>query len=403
METFRNLKELIRCLNKSQALLADMFSKRKTVAIRYEDALETLDGNEDYLEFLIRHGVIIKNVNSLELEDTYQKFFENVLAINEVINVASVEQYVSTLRLNIKSWLATDSDKRKAQFMRDIRHTFRSIDMVTRKNVIDLKRNIDITYKQEPDFKVKKLRLNDFDEKRKQIVSLIKETDKIIDSEVIFFKSATDVDLMATVADVKTGLRETTHGLIAIGGQIIDYLNRIDYQSRIVRKIRRLKYMRDQQMLTDGTDIITVLMNTNDVWMEPQTRYRTYVSLDFLRNDDNAIEILDHVRRRLSKKTIIRSRLAGPIDGHYLQAATDERRVFNHQELINGFLAQSTDLFTYIWNYPFKTHTTEEERLVLFLQLASQYDRSETFTERTSSVNLEAHNIVVPLIFPKSQ
>lgn len=302
METFRNLKELIRCLNKSQALLADMFSKRKTVAIRYEDAVETLDGNEDYLEFLIRHGVIIKNVNSLELEDTYQKFFENVLAINEVINVASVEQYVSTLRLNIKSWLATDSNKRKTQFVRDIRHTFRSIDMVTRKNVIDMKRNIDITYKQEPDFKVKKLRLNDFDEKRKQIVSLIKETDKIIDSEVIFFKSATDVDLMATVADVKTGLRETTHGLIAIGGQIIDYLNRIDYQSRIVRKIRRLKYMRDQQMLTDGTDIITVLMNTNDVWMEPQTRYRTYVSLDFLRNDDNAIEILDHVRRRLSKK-----------------------------------------------------------------------------------------------------
>lgn len=101
METFRNLKELIRWLSRGQALLADMFSKRKTVAIRYDDAVEVLDGNEAYLQLLINHGVIIRNADSLELDDTYQKFFENVLAINEDINVASVQQYVKTLHLNI--------------------------------------------------------------------------------------------------------------------------------------------------------------------------------------------------------------------------------------------------------------------------------------------------------------
>lgn len=101
METFRNLKELIRWLSRGQALLADMFSKRKTVAIRYDDAVEVLDGNEAYLQFLINHGVIIRNADSLELDDTYQKFFGNVLAINEDINVASIQQYVKTLHLNI--------------------------------------------------------------------------------------------------------------------------------------------------------------------------------------------------------------------------------------------------------------------------------------------------------------
>lgn len=401
METFRDLRELIRWLGRGQKLLADMFSKRKTVAIKYDDALETLDGNEEYLQYLIRHGVIIQNADSLELDDTYQKFFENVLAINEDINVASVEQYVKTLRLNIDSWLATDSEKRKSQFMREIRHTFRNIDMVTRKNVIDLKRNIDTTYKQEPDFKIKKLRLKDFDEKRKQIVTLIRETDKIIESQAIFFKNAMDVDLTMTISDVRTGLRETTHGLIAIGAQIIDYLNRIDYQSRIVRKIRQLKYMRDQQMLSEGTDINNVLANANDVWMEPRPRYKTSPSLDFLRNDDAAIDILDHVRRRLSKKTVIRSKLAGRIESKYLQPEVDERRVFNHQEIMNGFLAQGVDLFTYIWNYPFQTSTTEEERLVLFLQLASQYDSSERFESTTATVPVGKNVIEYPIIYPK--
>lgn len=401
METFRDLRELIRWLRLGQTLLADMFSKRKTIAVRYDDAVETLDGNEQTLQYLIRHGVIIQNADSLELDDAYQKFFENVLNINEDINVASVEQYVKTLKLNIDSWLATDSDKRKAQFMREIRHTFRNINRVTRKNVIDLKRNIDFTFKQEPDFKVKKLRLSDFDEKRQQIVSLIRETDKIIEQQTIFFKTAMDVDLMMTVNEVRMGLRETTHGLIAIGAQIIDYLNRIDYQSRIVRKIRQLKYMRDQQMLADSTDIVGVLENINDVWMEPQNRYRTFVSLDFLRNEDAAIDILQHVRRRLSKKTIIRSRLAGKINDNYLQAATDPQHIFNHQELINSFLAQSVDLFTFIWNYPFQTETTEEERLVLFLQLASQYDRDERFERQTETVVVGNHTIIYPIIYPK--
>lgn len=401
METFRDLRELIRWLRLGQTLLADMFSKRKTIAVRYDDAVETLDGNEQTLQYLIRHGVIIQNAESLELDDAYQKFFENVLDINEDINVASVEQYVKTLKLNIDSWLATDSDKRKAQFMREIRHTFRNINWVTRKNVIDLKRNIDFTFKQEPDFKIKKLRLSDFDEKRQQIVSLIRETDKIIEQQTIFFKTAMDVDLVMTVNEVRMGLRETTHGLIAIGAQIIDYLNRIDYQSRIVRKIRQLKYMRDQQMLADSTDIVDVLENINDVWMEPQNRYRTFVSLDFLRNEDAAIDILQHVRRRLSKKTIIRSRLAGKINDNYLQAATDPQHIFNHQELINSFLAQSVDLFTFIWNYPFQTETTEEERLVLFLQLASQYDRDERFERQTETVVVGNHTIIYPIIYPK--
>ena len=401
METFRDLRELIRWLGRGQTLIADMFSKRKTIAIRYDDAVETLDGNEQILQYLIRHGGIIQNAESLELDDAYQTFFENVLDINEDINVASVEQYVKTLKLNINSWLATDSDKRKAQFMRAIRHTFRNIDLVTRKNVIDLKRNIDITFKQEPDFKVKKLRLNDFDEKRQQIVSLISETNKIIDQQTIFFKTAMDVDLMMTVNDVRRGLRETTHGLIAIGAQIIDYLNRIDYQSRIVRKIRQLKYMRDQQMLADSTDIEQVLGTVNDVWMEPRNRYRTFVSLDFLRNEDSAIDILQHVRRRLSKKTIIRSRLAGKIDDNYLHTATDVQHMFNHRELINSFLAQSADLFTFIWNYPFHAATTEEERLVLFLQLASQYDRDERFEQQTETVAIDNRTILYPVIYPK--
>lgn len=397
MATFQSIKELTRGLQQGSKLLGDMFMKRKTVAIRYDDAVDALDGDENRLRYLINFGVVVRNGDFLELDDVYQQFFEEVLSVNEEINIAAVQTYISKLKLGIESYLAAENSLRKAQFLREIRHTFLSIDKATIRNVVDLKRNVDDTYKQEPNFKIKKLRLNDFDEKRKQIVELIRQTEKVMDEQTIFFSSAMDVGLKQTVSEVRIGLHESAHGLIDIAEQIIDYLNRIEYQSRLVKKIRQLKYLKDQFMIQDSTDINEQLTQRNPVWMEKLPKYSTKVSLDFLRNDDAALDILNDVRRRLSKKTLIKSRLAGKIDDRYLEESQEISRAFNHREIINGFLAQGTDLFNYVWNYRFQTETDREQRLVLFLQLASQYNDEIRYTFETRILD----NIEYPIIYPK--
>lgn len=397
MATFQSIKELTRGLQQGAKLLGDMFMKRKTVSIRYDDAVDTLDGDENRLRYLINFGVVVRNGDFLELDDVYQQFFEEVLSVNEEINIAAVQTYISKLKLGIESYLAAENSQRKAQFLREIRHTFLSIDKATIRNVVDLKRNVDDTYKQEPNFKIKKLRLNDFDEKRKQIVELIRQTEKVMDEQTIFFASAMDVGLKQTVSEVRIGLHESAHGLIDIAEQIIDYLNRIEYQSRLVKKIRQLKYLKDQFMIQDSTDINDQLAQRNPVWMEKLPKYSTKVSLDFLRNDDAALDILNDVRRRLSKKTLIKSRLAGKIDDRYLEESQEISRAFNHREIINGFLAQGTDLFNYVWSYRFQTETDREQRLVLFLQLASQYNDDIRYTSEIQILD----NIEYPIIYPK--
>ena len=396
MSTYQSIKELTRGLNNGAKLLNDMFLKRKTIAIKYDDALDTLDGDENKLKHLINFGVIVQNGDSLELDDTYQQFFEGVLSVNEEINIASVQMYVNKLKLGINSYLAAENN-RKIQFLKEIRHTFKSIENTTKRNVVDLKRNIDDTYKQETDFKIKELRLKDFDEKSKHIQELINQTEKIIEEQPIFFSTAMDIGLKQTITEVRDGLRESAHGLIAISAQIIDYLNRIEYQSRVVKKIRQLKYMKDQFMMEANTNVKEVLAKTNDVWLEPQPRYITRISLDFLRNDDNALEILNNVRQRLNKKNTIKSRLAEKIDAKYFENTQDIRHVFNHQEIMNGFMAQSADLFYYIWNYQFENETNQEQRLVLFLQLASQYNNNLQYITDTKTIN----NIEYPIIYPK--
>ena len=374
-----------------------MFLQRKTIAVKYDDALETLDGDENKLKLLITYGVIVQTGDSLELDDAYQRFFEDVLAVNEDINISSVKMYIDKLNLGINSYLAAENNTRREGFLREIRHTFKSIDNATRRNVIDLKRNIDDTYKQEPNFKIKELRLKDFDEKARLIGELIHQTERVMDEQTIFFSTAADYGLKQAVSEVREGLRESAHGLIAVTAQIIDYLNRIEYQSRLVKRVRQLKYLRDQFMIEQATNVKELMAQSDAVWMERQPKYITRVSLDFLRNEDIALDILDNIRRRLSKKANISSRLAEKIDANYLEEQTETTRAFNHQELLNGFLAQSSDLFYYVWNYSFSDSLDKELRLVLFLQMASQYPEQMRYTDEIKTID----NIDYPIIYPR--
>ncbi len=396
MPTFQSLRDLIRGLQQGEKLLNDMFQKRKTVAVNYEEALETLGGDENRLTRLIKYGVIEQTGDSLELSDVYLRFFEEVLSANEIINIAFVKTYIDKLNLDISSYLVEENKARKEKMAREIRYTFKRIENTTRNNVKDLKHKVDDTYKQEPNFKIKELRLKDFDEKAKHIGELIHQTELLIDKQSIFFANM-DIGMRQTISEVKDGLRDSAHGLIAITAQIIDYLNRIEYQSRLVKKVRQLKYLKDQYLIEEGTDIKKKLADTNALWMERQPKYITRVSLDFLRNDDAALEILNNIRARLSKKANIKSRLAPGIEKRYLEEQPETSRMFDHQAIINGFLAQGNDLFRYIWLYKFEQETDEESRLVLFLQLASQYNEYLRYTSETRS----SGNIEYPIIYPK--
>ena len=397
MATFRSIKELTRALQQGSKLLSNMFLQRKTIAVKYDDALETLDGDENKLKLLITYGVIVKTGDSLELDDAYQRFFEEVLSVNEDINISSVKMYIDKLNLGINSYLAAENNTRREGFLREIRHTFKSIDNATHRNVIDLKRNVDDTYKQEPNFKIKELRLKDFDEKARLIGELVHQTERVMEEQTIFFSTAADYGLKQTVSEIREGLRESAHGLIAVTAQIIDYLNRIEYQSRLVKRVRQLKYLRDQFMIEQATNVKELMSQTDAVWMERQPKYITRVSLDFLRNEDIALDILDNIRRRLSKKANISSRLAEKIDANYLEEQTETTRAFNHQELLNGFLAQSSDLFYYVWNYSFSDSLDKELRLVLFLQMASQYPEQMRYTDEIKTID----NIDYPIIYPR--
>ena len=178
---FRSLDELIRALERERRLIYALFQDRKRLSFRYELARELASKKDESIEFLRRFGVIRDNSDFLELEDVYLRFFEEVLEVNEEINVARVKESIDNLNNAIDYYRSENNPGRRYGYLRDVKRMLRNIALTTLRNVIDLKRNIDNTYKNEPTFAIKKKKLVHLDEKRRDIASLINECERLID------------------------------------------------------------------------------------------------------------------------------------------------------------------------------------------------------------------------------
>lgn len=372
---FHSLEELIRALDRERKLLYALFQDRKRLSFRYNLAKELATKKDESLEFLRRFGIIHENGDFVELEDVYLKFFEEVLEVNEEINVASVKESIGSLNAAIDYYQSEKNATRKWGYLKDVKRILRNIALTTLRNVIDLKRNIDNTYKNEPTFVVKKKKLVHLDEKRKDIAALINECEMVIDKkQSTFFLVAMDVELKDTVTDVKLQLKEVYHNLLELDRQIINYLNLIEYQNRLFEKVQKLKYLRDQMLLETNTDIKAKMDARNPVWMEPRPRYTLKVSLSMLRTTDTGLKILQDVAKGKSNDRLRKGNLAEPLTKEELTEQQKVLQTVDVREVKTAFMASGDNLFHFVMNYSgYRKQMADEEKLVLFCQIAAQY------------------------------
>lgn len=397
---FHSLEELIRALDRERKLLYALFQDRKRLSFRYNLAKELATKKDESLEFLRRFGIIHENGDFVELEDVYLKFFEEVLEVNEEINVASVKESIGSLNAAIDYYQSEKNATRKWGYLKDVKRILRNIALTTLRNVIDLKRNIDNTYKNEPTFVVKKKKLVHLDEKRKDIAALINECEMVIDKkQATFFLVAMDVELKDTVTDVKLQLKEVYHNLLELDRQIINYLNLIEYQNRLFEKAQKLKYLRDQMLLETNTDIKAKMDARNPVWMEPRPRYTLKVSLSMLRTTDTGLKILQDVAKGKSNDRLRKGNLAEPLTKEELTEQQKVLQTVDVREVKTAFMASGDNLFHFVMNYSgYRKQMADEEKLVLFCQIAAQYHDELVISEEYGRHG----NIEFPFIYPKT-
>lgn len=365
---FRSIEELTKTLSREQGLLSEMFEKRKLMKFPVGLAIDLVGGNETRLRKLVDYGVLVETGNTVEIESDYLNFFEEVLNVNEEISVLSVQECINTLKEYIGYFLQETNTNRKAGYQDSVRQLLKKTGFRTLKNVVDLKRNMDNAYKQEPNYIIKKKKLENLDEKSHSIRAMIRECEKLMDNEHAFFIMANDPHMAKTCSDVKHDFVEAYHALMEIDRQIISYINQIDQQNKLYKKIRRLKYLQDQLLIKSGTNIISVLEERNPLWMESRQYNKIRLSLEMLREDELVVKILRRIAERNGIHKTAKTE-ADPLTEEELQNHVRLLKDVDSAEVWNSFLASSYNLFEFILRYDYKVKRNIEEHVTLFCQL----------------------------------
>lgn len=397
MDSFNDIKELILALKREENLISEIFGKRKSLDYKLSYALELVDYDEDRIDFLIQRSVIRENAGLLELDDQYLEFFEQVLDVNEEINLSYIDENIKNIGENIDYFLNENNENRKHNYLRFIKKTFRKIGITTLRSVVDLRRNIENTFKNEPNYKNKQLKLENLDEKRTLIKNLINQTLSLINEEQLtFFKTSLDEELNRIIIDLKHQLGECSHNLIEIEKQIIDYLNQIKHQGKFLEKLRKLKYLKDHFTIQAETDIKQILSRTHPVIFERRQGEPLNLSLDFLREKERAFEAIKRVANKHRNRKLFKPELADVISDEFLEDNIEEEIMINLEELRNHFLATSDNLFHFIANYDFLKEVDFSERVTIFCQVISLYDQELIIENDFQTTNGVEHAMVYP-------
>lgn len=387
MNAFRNIDALLRVIAREKELIKFLFTGRKAPSLRPEQAMEHfLEGDERRLNLLLDHGVIRKTEEGgvLVLEETYLRFFEEVLEVNEEINVQSVKQHIDALNENIELWLTAGTDPQRFRYMGEILRILRNISLSTHRNVIDLKRNIDSTYKNERDYALKRKRLEILDRKRADIALLIKEAEKVIEN----------APLKETVTEVKTSLTESYHNLLELDRQIIQYLNKIEAEQKLVEKIRRIKYLKDQLVWEQSTDVLFCLQTHRPAFLEKRPWYNFLPSLELITNSSDGLAALKEAHKALKHPVAKRKVETEPLTAEETVQRTLVQDTMNTYEIRNTFLGSSQDLMSFLATgkeFPLS------EKLSLFCRLAAEYYEDFRITDQY----VEMNDYSYPLIYPR--
>ena len=367
MIAFRDIDALLRMIAREKEILKFLFTGRKAPSLRTEEALEGFLGRDQRrLGLLLEHGVVRLEEGVLVLEDTYLRFFEDVLEVNEEINVASVRQHIDALLENIDLWFTAGTQVQKGRFMAEVVRILRNIGLSTQRNVIDLKRNIDSTYKNERDYALKRKRLEQLDVKREDIALLVKEAEKVIDAHPPGFFG--DV-----AGEVKQQLTEAYHNLLELDRQIIRYLNRIEAERALVEKVRRVKYLKDQLVWERQTDVLFVLQTHRYAFLEKRPKYGCLPSLETVTGSADGLAALKDAHTALRHPALKVKTVGLPLTAEDLSRQPAVRDELSTWELRSAFLGSSQDLMSFIEGYHFTAPVVPEDRLTLFCRIASEY------------------------------
>lgn len=397
MFAFNSIKDLISTLYKEREIIDFLFSKRKN-SVKYDNLLEFVNFEEEKLTSLIEKNILVQFGSTVDLNQDILDFLEKFTDSIEEINYEYTSGLIRILKENIQNWELEKRPNKQNEYLLKIKRNIGNVGKDVLRNVTTLRGSVEDAFATEKVFSIKKNKLQEYDNKRKNLDDLLEQIDSFFRESTweYFIKMVQDDELNQIILKLDRDIIIARQNLIDITQKILDFINRIRQDSQIFKHIQKVKILKDQLLLAEKSNFIDVISKDNSLQFQNEIRFSTPLSLDYIQSED-AYNILLRISYKLKKSINIDEKSSGIIRNEFLNGKDKNHYVVDTNKLKESFLSRGGDLFDFINNYNFEKELSFEEKVTLFCKLASQFRDDFSISDTYSKIE----NIEYALITPK--
>ncbi len=209
-----------------------------------------------------------------------------------------------------------------------------------------------------------------------EIDKLIKATyacDKFLEQQHYFFKSMDNYKINSAILRFKRESIVLEKSFIKLFDDIKNFINQSIKDGEFIKKLQKLKVLKDDKKLIDATNISEV--------SEKQKVILKSVKVKKLHPDDQILNYIATLRKIISAREIALqdSRVDSDLKYDINEVSKVERKLYNYQKLNREFLLQDEDLMTFLVH-----KKIDENRLLgVFIRMLKNYsDRYEVESDK---------------------
>ena len=397
-----NVKELLTQLYYNRNVIEFLFGNRDGITVT--ELMNREDITTEQYQRLIDYEILYEYQSIVSVNDAVIAMFEDFMEIGEV-TPSFINDYINELKRYIKYF----SEGRENRFLRSIKKYLKRINTAITREIIKLQKNVDDTYKNESNYRIKLQKLEDYRSKRDTIIEFIKKTEEIIEETRALFNLTNDLELFSIVTSLKTGLIENLDFLIEIQTDITDYINKIQFQLDVYKKAQQIKEIKDRGELHYKTNFREIVKSINPIGFNNIKAPRTKIPIEFLYTDDGYM-LCARVAEKYKITRLMSRRLADKMTGNFKDVTIENTLKLDTTTLVDKFLSQNKlNLFEFLVSYKFPKavgNVSFEERITLFVEIVLEYDKSLDFKYRLNYFEYEDNEqkkkrLGYTVIFPK--
>ncbi|HRD38192.1 MAG TPA: hypothetical protein PLC65_06140 [Bacteroidia bacterium] len=373
-----NVNDILSQLYHNRGVVEFLFANRENITVN--ELLAREDLSEEQYQKMRSLDLLYVYEGVVSLNDAVVAMFEDFMEIGEV-TPGFINDYINELKRHIRFY----QEVHEHRFLRSIKKYLKRINIALSREIIKLQKNVDDTYKNESNYRIKLQKLEDYRLKRDTIIDFIKKTEEVIEETRGLFSLTNDTELYGIVNALKASLIENLDFLIEIQTDITDYINKIQFQLDVYVKAQRLKEVKDHGALHFRTNFNEVVKSLNPIRFNGVKGPRTKIAIDFLFTDDGHI-LCQKVAQKYKISRLLMRGMAGKLPGNFKDKMVDNQIKLDTEKLVDRFLAQNKfNLFEYLIQYKFPKAIGDvklEDRMSLFVEIAMEYEKTLDFKYR---------------------